>query len=433
MLVPRRPLLRLAADRKGAIAIMMALAAVVLLGFVGLGVDVASWETAKRAMQGAADQAAFSAAIAVNAGGAATANAQGVAAQMGFVGNAANCKQNTQTDVTVCVNNPPKQGAYVGYSQGWEVLITQPQQTFLSRVFLTSVTASAHAVALSQIPGDFCIIQLNRTASPGFKFSGTSASVSTPNCNIQVDSGAAAAANCNGNNIISANILAVAGGQNCNSNVAPGTKIVSPATTTPNPYPQNLVPDPDCTNNGNGFVTYTKSVNGGTLTPTTGSPPQLVWCDSQGLTLDGFVTLNPGLYILTAGQLKINSTATVTGTGVTIVLLGTASLSIGGGANVTLSGPPTATSTWPTAGLVFYQPSSDTQAASIGGGGTVNFTGTLDFAGAAVSYGGSSGGPTSQCTHLIADTITVSGGPTFGNNCVGITNDITGSPPRLAE
>jgi hypothetical protein len=422
----------------------MALAAVVLLGFAGLGVDAGMWQTAKRDMQGAADQAAYSAVIAVNAGGAATVNAQAVAAQMGFVGNATNCAKNSQTGVTVCVNNPPTQGTYKGYSQGWEVFISQPQQTFLSRVFLTSVTAAAHAVALSQIKGDFCILQLNKTVGSGFAFSGTSASIDTPNCNIQVDSGSATAAKCNGSgNVITANILAVTGTTNCGSNLSPGTQLKSPVSTIANPYAQTLVPTPSCGTSGKGSG-YDQlvaqglkgdSINGTvTLTPpTTSSPPELVWCDSQGLDFSGTanVTLNPGIYIITQGVLKINAGATLTGTGVTFVLEGTASLDIAGGASVNLSAPLLDSGS-SMAGLVFFQPSSNTSGATINGGGVVSFTGALDFAAAAVTYGGGTGAA-SPCTQLIGDTITISGNTTFQNNCTGIANNITGSPTTLAE
>ena len=57
-------LCRLANDRRGSIAVTVALAMTVLIGFAGAGVDFAMWETAKRDLQGAADQAAYSAAVA---------------------------------------------------------------------------------------------------------------------------------------------------------------------------------------------------------------------------------------------------------------------------------------------------------------------------------------------------------------------------------
>src|SRR5207302_8066037 len=105
----RLTLSRLAGDREGAIAVIMALGLTMLLGFAGLGVDVAVWQTSKRDIQGAADQAAYSAAISVAAGESA-ANARtsgkGVAAKMGYV--------DAQGGATVTINNPPTQGTYAG-------------------------------------------------------------------------------------------------------------------------------------------------------------------------------------------------------------------------------------------------------------------------------------------------------------------------------
>jgi len=105
---------RLGRDRGGATAIMMAFMSTVLLGFAGAGIDIAMWETTKRHMQGAADQAAYTAGIAAAGGGggascatgvavgAACIGAKGVTAQMGFVDG--------QNGVRVAVNNPPTQG-----------------------------------------------------------------------------------------------------------------------------------------------------------------------------------------------------------------------------------------------------------------------------------------------------------------------------------
>lgn len=63
------PLYALRADRRGSIAVYTAFAAVGLMGFAGLAVDVAAWQVTKRQMQGAADQAAIGAVVAYLAGG----------------------------------------------------------------------------------------------------------------------------------------------------------------------------------------------------------------------------------------------------------------------------------------------------------------------------------------------------------------------------
>ena len=147
---------RLRSDRSGSTAITMAVMSTVLLGFAGAGIDIAMWETTKRHMQGAADQAAYSASVASNAGsggsscatgvavGRVCINAKGITAQMGFVDG--------HGGVTVAVNNPPTQGNYTTNNNAWEVKISKPQQMWFANVFLTSQpVASARAVSMSRV------------------------------------------------------------------------------------------------------------------------------------------------------------------------------------------------------------------------------------------------------------------------------------------
>jgi hypothetical protein len=50
----------------------------------------------------------------------------------------------------------------------------------------------------------------------------------------------------------------------------------------------------------------------------------------------------------------------------------------------------------------------------------LNITGAAYFPNNPVSYsGGSAGGGASQCTQLVASTVTFSGNATFNNNCTG--------------
>ncbi|MBJ7501246.1 MAG: hypothetical protein JHC57_15935, partial [Sphingopyxis sp.] len=88
----------LARDSRGATAAIFAIAMPVLVGMGALAVDVGLWTVQKREAQGAADQAAFSAAIAAQADGDDAAHLEGraIAASMGFVDG--------QDDVTVTTN-----------------------------------------------------------------------------------------------------------------------------------------------------------------------------------------------------------------------------------------------------------------------------------------------------------------------------------------
>ena len=129
-----------ALDQRGSTMVVTALASPVLFGCVGLAVDVSCWMVAQRNMQGAADMAAYSAVIAAAAGGGAspTIEAKGITAQMGFVDG--------QAGVTVSVNNPPSQGNHTGDANGWEVIVTQPQQRDFTTMFGVTPTVTGRAV-----------------------------------------------------------------------------------------------------------------------------------------------------------------------------------------------------------------------------------------------------------------------------------------------
>src|SRR5690349_20407863 len=69
-------------DRRGNISIVAALSMPVLVGFLGLGAEAASWYNGKRSLQNAADSAAVAAAT--NAGTSYADEAKAVAARYGY-------------------------------------------------------------------------------------------------------------------------------------------------------------------------------------------------------------------------------------------------------------------------------------------------------------------------------------------------------------
>src|SRR6195256_5602401 len=130
-------------DCRGAVAVMLAIALSAIVGFAGLGSEVASWYYTKRAMQGAADSAATTAAAALAAAtpsGSPVTSTQltnagrSVAATFNFA--------NGTASTTVAVNNPPATTAnlnacsspFSAFNCYVEVIITQPQTALLSAV-----------------------------------------------------------------------------------------------------------------------------------------------------------------------------------------------------------------------------------------------------------------------------------------------------------
>lgn len=394
----RPALRRIAGDRRGSTAVTMALATTMLLGFAGVGVDVAVWETSKRDMQGAADQAAFSAAISSGAGTAyATTNAKAVTADMGFVDG--------EGGVAVTVHNPPTAGGYAGNGTAWEVIITKPQKMWFANLFLGSnPSATARAVALP-VGGTYCILVLDPTANQAMDLQGTP-SVNTPNCSIQVNSNNAQALTLNGSPSVSASTVSVVGGYNTGNaghiyaNVKTGAApVADPYVVRPMP-PQPVLCVPPPTVNIAGVTTYSQG------------------CYPTGIriTNNGTYKFLPGIYWIPSGQeLKITK-GTTTGNGVTFVLVGTASVDFGSNSTVDLKAPAVG----PTAGMIFFQDRNAplSNVTRYMGGATQKFTGALYFPNTAMEYQGNAA--SQDCAQLIVRQVKFVGTSGFSSNCAGV-------------
>lgn len=124
---PEKLLHRFRDDQTGSYVIATALLMPVMIGFAGLGTDVALWQTQHRLIQDAADSSAISAATAFSKGttGNLTVEAEAVAARYALV--------NGTNGVTVTVNRPPIAGAYSGVVNAVEVIVSEPQPRFFRR------------------------------------------------------------------------------------------------------------------------------------------------------------------------------------------------------------------------------------------------------------------------------------------------------------
>lgn len=132
--------------------ILMALALVVLLGFMGFGIDMGILRYEKRIQQTAADAAALAGANTLGQGGV-VAGAQGASALDGFTnsggGEVANCGSGAAVG-TVCVqiNNGPESGPHSGNANYVEGLVARVQPTYFIRVVgISQETVTARAVA----------------------------------------------------------------------------------------------------------------------------------------------------------------------------------------------------------------------------------------------------------------------------------------------
>lgn len=380
---------RLGGERRGNIAIMTALAAPMLVGFCGLGAETGFWYFRQTDIQAAADIAAYNATMVLRGGGSSdqvTTTATTDAGNNGWNSGAG----------SITVHTPPTSGANQN-SRSVEVLLTENEQRFFTALFFTgTVPISVRAVATYQNAGNGCMMGLNRTASDTVQFWGN-ADANFTACNIISDSSSSTAFAVGGSANVTVPCADVVGGDQATS----GLVLTQCGTvTTGAPY----VPDP--------YANVPAPPVGTCTTPSGSTLDQGTYC---GLTLQGTESLNPGVYVINGGTLKINAGANITGTGVTFYLTNGATVSMNGSATVTLSAP----STGAYAGLVFYGDRTQATAVNkINGNATSNITGAIYFPSQEVDFLGNFSGA-GGCTQVVADTIYYTGSSTFRTDCTG--------------
>lgn len=372
--------------QRGQVIPLIALCLTVLLGFGGLGVDVATWEYHQREQQSATDAAALGGAqqlIYSNCTNysAATTAAQNDAGNGGFADGG---------NVTVTVQTPPQSGPYAGNACAVSVQITSANvASFLTRFFgqATGVSESTSAVASAALQNNGCIYMLGSGQNTNFNGSNVQAAP----CSIYLNGSA---------NFNSATVDAqyigeanYTGSNNGGSFTGSSPKKMLPVA---DPCPEiagcaYLAANPPSTSPCTG--TY----NGqGVLNP---------GCYSN-LNLNGAtVTLSQGLYTFT-GSSNFNK-ASITGTGATIYVPAGASTNFNKVSSMTLTPPTSGNYT----GVSYYQVPSNSNSINFNGSST-NISGLIYAPSASMNYNGSIG----KYTILVAAYANLNGstGEDFG-------------------
>lgn len=389
-------LAELARDRRGVAAPVTALGLTVVLGFVGLGVDLGHGYLQRRTAQHAADSAAFSAAAALTRGGGdAAAEARAVAARYGFPA--------TQ----VAVNLPPTTGPNTGRAGYVEVLAEQPgRRFFASLIGVGPSTIRARAVAVAGTPGDACVLALNANASASALWTG-SADIKLNGCSLFANSSSVNALELKGGAKLAAKSVGLVGGysQSSNSTLTTTEGVHTSQAPVEDPYKNVAVPsNVGC--DATGASSYGPRPDG---TPR-------VFCNGLSITSSQSVRLDPGVYIVKGA---LNVSGTLTGSGVTIVLTSdggaASSLTINGSATIDLSAPTTG----PTAGLIFFQdPNAPGADSKITGSSSFRLDGALYFPRQKVSFRGTTDS-VGGCTQIVAGGVEFTGDASLGLNCAG--------------
>lgn len=396
---------KLRCDAKGNTMTMFALAAIPMVGTVGIGLDVAQWVLWKRQLHSSADLAALAGA---------SANSQGQDIDKAIRRSLAH---NDLRDFQIMkIEFPPTVGSYAGDSDAVRVVLQTQQVLPFSSVFLRNPPiVDAEAIAIAKFESPNCVIALD-TANSAISITG-SASVNM-NCAMTSNSNFAATSS----DSINAAALSAVGTVTVGAAVTADTKINNGADMKADPY-AGKVTIPDLTSECSGASWFTNRSNRvDALTP---------GCYS-GITVRGELTLAPGTYYIDEGNVETNSGAILKGTGVTIIFTSSdpSSTSIGkysaaGNSTTQLSAP----STGDYAGLLMYQDAravagTKTNFFMTGTSGTDNagnlitseFQGAIYTPSTKTHFQGNSSIST-PCMQIVAKTVEFSGNTTVENNC----------------
>jgi hypothetical protein len=436
-------------------------------------------------MQGVADTAAYSAAVAKAAGSASvTTQARAIASSQGFTDGSGG--------ISVTVNQPPSAGLFAGNSSYIEVVIAQPQPSIFSKIFgFGSFNVSSRAVAhvgASSSSGSGCVLALasNNGSTTDHSLSGAvtianGGSLNLSGCDLYDNSTATGSANpwpgtgalvmastqinqasgtTSSVNIVG-DILLSGGGTGLNvTNVNVGGSVVQVSgapvgsgsvhsggvSPTSDPYAASLGKTSGAWTPPSGSCT-TPSTNSWSATTINLSPG--LYCNIV-VGQSNRVNLAAGTYYIDSGDFNIGS-GTVTGSGVTIVLTSShgsyGNLLVANGATLSLTAPTSGTfsgiavaqnpnapfqaDTLNTCSSASNAPSGQ-KVNSFAGGSTSSITGALYFPAQSLCFSNNGQVSASSCTQAIANKIYITGSAGLAASCANAGTKSIGSGAAVA-
>lgn len=370
------------------VATIFALTLPIVVGAAGFGVETSYWYYNSLKLQATADAAAYAGALEQISGSdkpTIVAAATQSAATNGLGSG------------TIVVNTPPASGPNMA-KKAVEVIARQNLDRMFTAIFTQGqVPEQARAVALITNASKACMTALDPTAPQAVLFSGNT-TVKVTGCVVMSNSIAPDAIKLQGSAGLQVDCLISAGGVSlsnpvttlCDAPITQALPAADPFADLPTPTASN-----PCQND-----------NKPTLGPGT-------YC--SGMNLKGNVTLSPGVYVV-RGDLKINANAAIIGSGVTIFMSGSSTVSMNGNASVKLSAPTSGTYS----GVLFYGDRAGNSASSTFNGTADSLlTGAIYFPKQQVSYLGNFSG-NSGCTQVVANTIQWSGSTTVNQDCTSL-------------
>ncbi|MBS0409025.1 MAG: hypothetical protein JSR86_03840 [Proteobacteria bacterium] len=356
-----------------------------VVGGAGYGVEIGYDYYEQVKLQQAADAAAFGGALELRRGSSDTAvvaAGTSIAQQNGSLGSD-----------TVTIQTPSSGAAANTVTS----TLSRNEARIFSALFTNApLVIRVNATAQFTTAANACVLALDPSASNGVNFSGNTTSTFN-NCVVMSDSIAASAVNVQGSAQMYVPCAYAVGGATLTSGAHLTGCAAAQTGMGPvgDPYASTPIPvaSGPCL-----------SSNGGSLSPGR-------YCG--GMSLKNHVTLQPGVYLIDGGTLSANANADVSGVGVTLIFLNSASISLNGNSTFNISAPTTGTY----AGFLMIGDRTNTNVSNtINGTATSSMTGNIYFPAQDVSYLGNFTG-SNGCTHIVARTVQWTGNTTVGVDC----------------
>jgi Flp pilus assembly protein TadG len=378
-------------NQNGNVAVIIALAAIPLIGAAGVAADYAKWHFQKGRLQGVADAAALAASMEyVFEGNKKKSQGDAEARAIAAVSDYVNAHHST-------LNAAPQVSFTTDPDRTVTVQLSQDGKRTLSSVLPGAdanivVTATALVTENTTAP---CVIGLDETATPAVRFAG-SGPMTAHNCAVWSNSTQTLSMEGSGSGGATASKFCAVGG------VSPGTMSFS---TPPEAYcPPVQDPFADVEMPAIGACTEIDlKINNPIVALTPG-----VYCGGIKVTSQAVVALAPGEYVIKDGSFELFGGSSILGVDVTIFLTGPGSgLKFGGASSINLRAPTDG----PYAGIAIYSDrNSAPEISNLSGSNSLDIEGTLYMPNQDLTYSGSNSALLpANFTVLIANTLTFTG------------------------
>ncbi len=387
-------------NESGATAVAFAIAAPVFIGGITLAVELGHWHQKKSKMQDMADHSAVAAAQEIMLIGEKAKYelaGKGHAFENGFKFSPTN---------NVVVNSPPIGDKYADRDDMVEVVMKRKQDLYFSQILggkSFDMETRAIAIVLEGVPA--CILSLSPTAGPAFSVSG-SATIDVAGCSVHTNSNATNSVEISDKENFTADCLSSAGGIDAGTSytLTECTRYKEYSRTLKDPYADVSVPS----NVSSMPCLKPTKVNKWDKAITPGR-----YCDT--VSASGAIYLSdPGTYYFDGADLVTKSQyAWVRGRDVTIVFMNGGLFHNANGGLIDVTAP----STGDFAGLAFYFDPVSTPPNYLKINGNQHSTIEGVFYAPTLNLQFNGGGSTSsQCTHIVANTVELTGNATFRND-----------------